>query len=736
MSLGSIEPRQGFENPWQTLLLNADVDSQSPVLSIVKALFKEYKGSLEESHELRMSGRFKFERCLDRSLKQALRDFYMRLHIEKNSSGAAKTQKIARLVFPGEEIFNDIDEMLAAPFISPWRLLGHYYDYKYATASSFEIHDISRVLIDVNPSSFFKAKERSPLQRYRIVHAFLTYESKGHSSSHYKKAEKKVLSRLDSRSETFDEKAYFYTILKTNEVLREKISGMFRLLYNPTEQTPLPESADAVAEHLASQDEKESKNVFDQLKRIRVYVSERFFNPPKLVESSLERSFGTYFPVQDHTEELSDKETIYLQLIHASLPGNERRALIENLMLILQAKNSLGAEIRLKWLCKLAQWLYKTSSDYNLFEEEVKLFNIEANNISEELKRQTPASMVQNAWDTLFSSECNESLIDSILLNLHMECVRIIRLTSADDLKPKKMEENAEEEEEAPAIVNEEENESVAPLQTRGVNKVSTLKRFRVRTSRHNIQEVEGESSGETLFLKVREEHRTRSDMELGKAAENFTAANLFDMISNIIMYYIVTASSKKNALANFSKSLKLARRAITPPYVNLFLSYAIVAGINRAPASRMKFLLERAQPEDKEAYDALCKLFDYKMNFKNYHTFVKKSKYPVIPYTGLISQMLAFSMEGNGTAREKSELVDRILNEFQKNRILLKAILPIKQGATDAVDKLWKGEKGLKVAQPRKKMEAGISSKWQKGEWKLLSFEDKLYAYSIRRWK
>lgn len=690
-----------FSTVWEDLLQTVTVTSESTA----RQLFQTYAARVEILTKDQKLGVFRIEKSQNLAIRGALRDFYMRFHLEHNLEEVGRIVHIAKMLLPEEQIFRDIDAMLCTPFNNDWALLQHYYDFLFRTSDSNTYHSLVNKLIDGNPLTMSREVNPSPLMRYRFVYISLVHYASAYQdtslNSGLVRAKRAARRALRTDSKRFNEKSYYYTVLRTDAKLRETLPSFLKLCSKEVgREVPADFGADQLADMLVSDNTEKSLEALEFVRKARQFFSD-YFQKLQFFDDSPVHYWHEQIVLMAGVDK-PYRDAILEQLMQVSLPSNISKRVVHDVCDGLRADVITPPHEKLKKICLLAQWLFTTCTDSMRFEDEIKPIILLSHSISEELKALSSQAIIQNVWKKMFSESCTDQLVHELVMNLNMECARTIRLMTPEDFRPKK------------------EEKEVATLD---------LKFVAIDPKRKSI------SHTDLKPVPIDQNKKSASDIALRNAGPEITAANLSDRITLFIAYYIVTAKSDEIAAINIAKSIHLAHKALEPPYVNLFLSKAIYLGLVQASVDRLKRIWAKLSPEDLESFKKLEELFSLVKNSIKSREYRAQSRYPVIPDIALISLELTHGYEAEAN-EETAAQIKQMEMQFNRIRLFLKAVLPVKQGSTDAVITLSQGVEALRFKRPLYKRDFEVKIPiWKPGEWESMDPLDKLFFISRSRW-
>lgn len=682
---------QGFNTPidsgkgWLSLLEPKTVTSTL----FLTQFFVDYTQRIEALSQDQKKSELNAGRWQGLAMRQVLRDYYMRSQIEKNADLLTKTLFIAKTVEPDEIVFDDIDSILQAPFDPDWPIFQHLIDFVLKTDSK-QYLAVATTSNDGSVIKYPKVYEQDKLLRYRFVHHFLirnkdkvveASKKQIPLSQALEKTRKATFQMLVPKSKTYKREAYFYTLLKCHEKLRSAFNGMLNQQYRKEGGTRFNCTADDIAEDLTSQDDKVVKNALKVLKNIRINSDGSFF--PNFCQNEIASEPSPMQLISSATLEKGFKALFFEAAKTAPLSQRHRLSFLK-LFLEYLKEQKLPPQDLFLCLCELSQLLYKNSPFVQQFKKEMDILTMDLYLTVDQLHTKKGQKPLYGAWRTVFGSGSSEECRRGILSELNMECVRLIRKLSAIDLY-------------------------------KDVDKFMPVD----DTTLYNFSK-DGEITPSDSLTMVNEPPR-------------FTIFDLFNNLASLISSNIIMADSKTQVLANYETSVKMAHEALNPPYVNAFVTCAIVAGLSTVGVSRLQ-LEGKLGKKSKTKLKEVVQIASPTGNFKNYRDLLRGSKYPVIPYVGLIGQELTMACEAK-KSDEQIEVVQCIVDSLGKTRHLLKSVLPLRHTASDCIDSLKGLEKEMGIPRPPYKIELKDQETWKEGEWDKLARDEKLYFYSKWKW-
>lgn len=682
MTVQAIKAPMILAEGWQSLLDQKTISSNSFTTQFFKDCTERQEAlSSDQKKSLFKTGRWQIQ-----AVHQVLRDYYMRFQILQNSDLLGRIMFIARIIEPSKNLFNDIDTLLQTSFDPNWIVLQHLTDYTLKTADLDQYQAIMTTCPDGNLKNCEKVYAQEKLLRYRFVHHVLLHNIAKRPQVNlplFKTLEltrTTSLERLKPKSNSYCSEAYYYTVLKCNQKLRENLSKTLNVSLEGQKGNGFVRSPDDMAEDLTDDDRQVVSGTLKTLRKMKKKGDPSLFPALYKSESSLLLPAVSTLVVTGTTEK-GFKKAFFAATQFTAFSHTHRINYLKQYLAYLKEQNMEPQDL-LFTLYETAQALFLNSNVIEFFKIEVDMLAMGIYSAATEIYNKKMPKPLSNAWKTLFGPGSSEACRKAILSDLNIECVRLIRKTEASELCD-------------------------------------------------SVKEYLSESSTSS-------EDSNGSEKGLSTASKRIepppaTIADLFNGLAALVGYSVLMAETKAQMLTNFETCIKMAHEAMSPPYVNLLVAQAIYAGINTVGVSTLK-LEEKIGRKEREYLHEIEKIFNPNGNYRNYRAFCRESKYPVIPYVGLFALELTMACEVKKNV-EQVAVLEGLVESFDKSRHLLKVVLPIRHPVTDCFIDLMKAKEELPVPCPPAKIELVEAMPWKEGEWNSLTKDDKLYFYSRWRW-
>ncbi|CRX37941.1 RasGEF domain-containing protein [Estrella lausannensis] len=631
MTVQAIKAPIILEEGWHSLLDQKAISSHS----FITQFFKDYMLRVDALSDGQKKTAFKMSRWQVQAIRQILRDYYMRFQIEHNADLLSKTLSIARIIEPEDNLFSDIDTILQTPFDPAWSILHHLIDFTLMTSESNHYMAIMTTCPDGNLRKCGGLVNQEKLLRYRFVHHVLLHDIKKAAETKLPLFKALAASRstfmemLNPNSNTYRSKVYYYTLLKCNEKLRQSLSRNICFSLLDRNGNTSMHAADEMAHDLTSEDDNVVSKSLSTLRKLKRKSDKSLFSLLQKDESAPLQPALTTLSRPDTPEKEFEKQ-FYETGQFTALSHSHRVNFLKQYLSYLKERPMAPQDLFFK-LSEVAQSLFQNSTVVDCFKIEVEILAMPLYSAVNQLHEGKKSKLLTNAWKTLFETGGSESCRKAILSDLNTECVRLMRKTEASDLC---------------------------------ANVVKYLAESATATS-NSSEDTSSSETASTSAIKSKE-------------PPPFTITDLFNSLASLVGHSVVMADSKSQMLANYETCIKLAYEALEAPYVNLLVAQAIYAGINTVGVASLK-LEDKIGRKERLNLRAIEQIFDPNNNYKNYRAFCKESKYPVIPYLGLISHELTMACEVKRN-QEQVEVVKALVGSFDKSRHLLKAVLPIRR--------------------------------------------------------
>jgi hypothetical protein len=150
-----------------------------------------------------------------------------------------------------------------------------------------------------------------------------------------------------------------------------------------------------------------------------------------------------------------------------------------------------------------------------------------------------------------------------------------------------------------------------------------------------------------SLFTKIQPEECLHKAFERVEESPNFSGmTRRFNNVSAWIVSEVVHREKTADRVQLVSKIIDIADLCLKLRNFNSV--FALVAGLNGAPVSRLKKTWAKVPPKLMARYDKLLSVAGMERNYGLYRSILGTSKPPVVPYMGLVSKFLFAVEDGN----------------------------------------------------------------------------------------
>ncbi len=693
---------------WRNLIVNNTNEN------LLSRLFKEYASQYDRSEECPTKNHKEIERFRIKLFRQLTRNLYMETAIKSDCKGLAEICHWMYFLI-GENIsflFDDIHRMFSLGYDNYWKtalntyqFIFHAFPEKRARANEF-----LKKNPDGNILELFHERLDNPLFAYRIVyqlHCFEASELRLKKKISFEKAfqtvRKKSFTVLLSQSSNFNKRIYYFTLLKKHQDLIKEINQN-PIFKNSEIKDPLN-----TAEILADTNKLATENTIKILDYIKTITLASLFPAFQAERRMPVQSTVTTTPFKHGKAREDIWKEILNNHLKTSLAYYHRKLLlpvmITGITLDYRDNPNKLADV-LYDLKKLAKWILYCSPSFKLLKIELYRLAPPINFLSRKEFELNKKPLIKDAFNLLFSKKLSPQILQAIISDCNMECVRLFRNISVEEVCPqytKYME---------PIKKNLEENIE---------KKKRTGSKFR-------------ESPELSAFLCECDSKTQELSPPCATEDARKKMIDFFNFFSDLFVHKILLAKNRKQATEILKVILTLGVRWTLKPCPNLHLAYVVSSIVSRQEIARLTSIFEGLDAENRATIAKLEYLFKHQKNYKNYRNYIRDLELCPIPFLGFIQSDFLFATQIEKTAQQQA-VINEIAEMFLKTQLTIKVTYPFEPFSSDIVQTIYSQRDKLDFPMPKLKISDINGDEIKEDDWNGLSFEEKAYCFSRHRW-